>query len=72
MIQEDGVNVYRALWTCMTGFYLRSQLLAMTKGHEERLLALMGIAASARQFGHDDPDVVHSDDPVKVNHNVRQ
>ncbi|KAF8133168.1 hypothetical protein K438DRAFT_1998221 [Mycena galopus ATCC 62051] len=61
----DGVPIFGAMWTCMSGFYIRAQALTLTKGHDERLGPLMGIAASAKLYGYSDPAVVYSDDPVK-------
>jgi hypothetical protein len=64
--KQDDVPVFGALWTCMASFFIRSQALTLTKSHEERLGPLMGIAASAKRYGHGDPAVVFSDDPIKV------
>ncbi|KAJ6536482.1 hypothetical protein DFH09DRAFT_1091442 [Mycena vulgaris] len=58
----DGVPIFGAMWTCMSGFYIRAQALTLTKGHDERLGPL---AASAKLYGYSDPAVVYSDDPVK-------
>ncbi|KAJ7719728.1 hypothetical protein B0H16DRAFT_1794348 [Mycena metata] len=65
MAKINGVPVFGALWTCMTSRYIRAQVLTLTKGHDERLGPLMGIASSARLYGFDDPAIVYSDDPVK-------
>ncbi|KAJ7748446.1 hypothetical protein B0H14DRAFT_3604128 [Mycena olivaceomarginata] len=54
---EDGVQIFRALWT--------AQALTLTKGHEERIGPLMGIATSAKRYGLGEPLIAHSDDPVK-------
>ncbi|KAJ7866109.1 hypothetical protein B0H13DRAFT_2352691 [Mycena leptocephala] len=61
----NGVPIFGAMWTCMSSFYIRAQALTLTKGHEERLGPLMGIAASAKRYGYSDPAVVYSDDPMK-------
>ncbi|KAJ7838160.1 hypothetical protein B0H13DRAFT_2367672 [Mycena leptocephala] len=61
----NGVPIFGAMWTCMGSFYIRAQALTLTKGHEERLGPLMGIAASAKRYGYSDPAVVYSDDPMK-------
>ncbi|KAJ7216942.1 hypothetical protein C8J57DRAFT_1255140 [Mycena rebaudengoi] len=55
--KQDDVPVFGALWTCMASFFIRSQALTLTKSHEERLGPLMGIAASAKRYGHGDPAV---------------
>ncbi|KAJ7482498.1 hypothetical protein FB451DRAFT_1441836 [Mycena latifolia] len=65
MAKVNGVPVFGALWTCMTSHYIRAQALTLTKGHDERLGLLMGIAASAKLYGYSDPAVVYSDDPLK-------
>ncbi|KAJ6616822.1 hypothetical protein B0H10DRAFT_2219161 [Mycena sp. CBHHK59/15] len=61
----DGIPIFGAMWTCMSGFSVHAQALTLTKGHDERLGPLMGIAASAKLYGYSDPAVVYSDDPVK-------
>jgi hypothetical protein len=62
----DGVPIFSAMWTCMSPYYIRGQTLTLTKGHEERAGPLMGIANSGRMYGHSDPVVAYSDDPIKV------
>ena len=62
----DGVAVFTALWTCMTSIFIYAQALTLTKAHEERAGPLMGIANSVRLYGHSNPVVAYSDDPVKV------
>jgi hypothetical protein len=62
----DGVPIFNAMWTCMSPYYIRGQTLTLTKGHEERAGPLMGIANSGRIYGHSDPVVAYSDDPIKV------
>jgi hypothetical protein len=66
----DGVPIFSAMWTCMDSHYIRAQALTLTKAHEERAGPLMGIANSIKLYGHDDPRVVFSDDPVKDKHLV--
>ncbi|KAJ7861486.1 hypothetical protein B0H13DRAFT_1900460, partial [Mycena leptocephala] len=61
----DGVPIFGAMWTCMSGFSIRAQALTLTKGHDERLGPLIGIAASAKLYGYRDPAVIYSDDPLK-------
>ncbi|PPQ71065.1 hypothetical protein CVT26_011467, partial [Gymnopilus dilepis] len=65
MAKEAGSPVYNALWTCMDSRYIRAQVLAFTKAHEERNGALQGIADSTRRYGFDQPKIAFSDDPVK-------
>ena len=50
----------------MNPYYIRGQTLTLTKGHEERAGPLMGIANSGQMYGHSDPVVAYSDDPIKV------
>ena len=50
----------------MSPYYIRGQTLTLTKGHEERAGPLKGIAHSRRMYGHRDPVVAYSDDPIKV------
>jgi hypothetical protein len=66
----DGVPIFGALFTCMAKYSIRSQQLTITKSHEERIGPLMGIAASAKKYGHADPLVAFSDDPVKVGNHI--
>ncbi|KAJ7624250.1 hypothetical protein DFH06DRAFT_1445903 [Mycena polygramma] len=61
----DGVPIFTALWTCMAGPYIRTQVLTATKSHEERIGPLKAIAESFKTYGHEDPKVIFSDDPVK-------
>ncbi|KAJ6631371.1 hypothetical protein B0H10DRAFT_1938265 [Mycena sp. CBHHK59/15] len=61
----DGVPIFGAMWTCMSGFSIHAQALTLTKGHDERLGPLMGIAVSAKLCSYSDLAVVYSDDPVK-------
>lgn len=51
----------------MDSRYIRGQALTLTKAHEERAGPLLGIAKSMKLYGHDNPGVLYSDDPVKVN-----
>lgn len=51
----------------MDSRYIRGQALTLTKSHEERIGPLSDIAASVKLYGHDDPRIAFSDDPVKVN-----
>jgi hypothetical protein len=62
----DGVPIFSAMWTCMSPYYIRGQTLTLTKGHEERTGPLKGIAKSGKMYGHSDPVVAYSDDPIKV------
>ena len=62
----EGVPIFRALWTCMDSCYIRAQVLTLTKAHEERAGPLMAVAKSVKMFGHDDPLIAFSDDPIKV------
>ena len=62
----DGVPIFGALWTCMDSHYIRAQALTLTKSHEERAGPLMAIANSIKLYGHADPVVAFSDDPIKV------
>jgi len=62
----DGVPIFNGMWTCMSPFYIRSQILTFTKSHEERIGPLMGAANSIRMYGHSDPVVAFTDDPKKV------
>jgi hypothetical protein len=50
----------------MSSRYIRAQALTLTKAHEERIGPLSAIAKSAKCYGHADPVVAFSDDPVKV------
>jgi hypothetical protein len=50
----------------MTSIFIRAQALTLTKAHEERAGPLMGIANSVKLYGHSNPVVAYSDDPVKV------
>jgi hypothetical protein len=51
----------------MDQHYICAQVLTLTKAHEERAGPLMGVAHSVKKYGYDDPAIVFSDDPVKVN-----
>ncbi|KAK0232270.1 hypothetical protein EDD85DRAFT_970646, partial [Armillaria nabsnona] len=64
----EGVNVFGAMWTCMTSRYIRSQALTLTKAHEERIGPLTGISQSAKRYGHNNPCIIFSDDPIKDKH----
>jgi hypothetical protein len=66
MARVDGVPWSTALWTCMTSIFIRGQSLTLTKSHTEREGPLMGIANSAKLYGYNAPEVVFSDDPIKV------
>ncbi|KAH9478811.1 Werner Syndrome-like exonuclease [Psilocybe cubensis] len=61
----DGVPVFTALFTCMDSKYIQGQALTLTKSHEERSGPLQQIAKSVKRYGHDNPSVMYSDDPVK-------
>jgi len=50
----------------MDSRYIRAQALTLTKAHEERSGPFSAIAKSIKLYGHDDPSVLYSDDPVKV------
>jgi hypothetical protein len=50
----------------MDSHYIRAQALTLTKSHEERAGPLMAIAKSIKLYGHEDPSVAFSDDPIKV------
>lgn len=50
----------------MDSRYIRGQALTLTKSHEERIGPLSDIAASVKLYGHEDPRIAFSDDPVKV------
>ena len=52
--------------TCMSSQYIQAQALTLTKAHEEHIGPLSAIANSAKCYGHADPVVAFSDDPVKV------
>ncbi|KAG6849717.1 hypothetical protein H0H93_006014 [Arthromyces matolae] len=65
MAKCDGIPIFNALWTCMTSRYIRTQVLTLTKAHEERIGPLMGVAESAKRYGHSPPPVAYTDDPVK-------
>ncbi|KZP09283.1 hypothetical protein FIBSPDRAFT_938563 [Athelia psychrophila] len=66
----NGVSPFQALWTCMTGRYIRAQVLAHTKAHEERIGPLTAVATSAKAYGFAPPAISYSDDPVKDRHLV--
>ncbi|KAJ2920858.1 hypothetical protein H1R20_g16236, partial [Candolleomyces eurysporus] len=61
----DSVPVFTALWTVMDSRYIRGQVLALTKAHDERLGPLMAMSRSMKVFGYREPPVAFSDDPVK-------
>ena len=46
--------------------YIRAQVLTLTKAHEEGAVPLMAVAKSVKMYGHGDPVVAYSDDPIKV------
>ncbi len=50
----------------MDSRYIRAQALTLTKSHEERIGPLCDIATSIKLYGHQNPRVAFSDDPVKV------
>lgn len=50
----------------MDSRYIRAQALTLTKAHDERVGPLAGIAKSLKLYGHPNPRVVFSDDPLKV------
>jgi hypothetical protein len=50
----------------MDSKYIQAQTLTLTKAHEERIGPLTGVANSIKLYGHDDPGVAFSDDPIKV------
>jgi hypothetical protein len=62
----DGVPIFGALWTCMDSRYIRAQALTLTKSHEECLGPLVAISKSIELYGHSNPPVAFSDDPIKV------
>ena len=62
----EGVPLFNSLWTVMTSRYIRAQVLAHMKSHDERIGLLMSMSKSAQIYGHGDPVIVFSDDPVKV------
>lgn len=63
----DGMAIFAALWTCMDSRYIRAQALTLTKAHDERLGPLLEIAKSIQRYGHPNPQVAFSDDPIKDN-----
>ena len=50
----------------MDSRYIRAQALTFTKAHDERHGPLKGVANSIKRYGHSLPQIVFSDDPVKV------
>lgn len=50
----------------MDSHHIHSQVLTLTKSHEERIGPLCNIAASIKLYGHKDPAIAFSDDPAKV------
>lgn len=50
----------------MDSRYIRAQTLTFTKAHDERHGPLKGVADSIQRYGHPLPQIVFSDDPVKV------
>jgi hypothetical protein len=50
----------------MSSRYIRGQALTLTKAHEERIGPLSAIAKSVERYGHDNPVIAFSDDPIKV------
>lgn len=62
----DGIPIFGALWTCMDSRYIRAQALTLTKAHDERIGPLSGVAKSVQLYGHPNPRVAFSDDPIKV------
>lgn len=62
----DGTPIFSALWTCMDSRYIRAQALTLTKAHDERIGPLSGVAKSVQLYGHPNPRVAFSDDPIKV------
>jgi hypothetical protein len=63
----NGVPVFNALWTCMDQHYIHAQVLTLTKAHEKQAGPLMTVAQSIKKCDYNDPAIVFSDDPVKVN-----
>ncbi|KAL7410044.1 hypothetical protein BDY24DRAFT_444398 [Mrakia frigida] len=61
----DEVPIFTALFTAMGGWYIRSQILTLTKSWDERIGPLLSVASSLRSRGHEEPSVVYSDDPTK-------
>lgn len=61
-----GLALFDSMLTIMARIYIRNQLLALTKGHEERKIVLHGIAASACKYGHAEPTGVWYDNPPAV------
>jgi len=55
----------------MDSRYIRAQALTFTKAHDERHGPLKGVANSIKRYGHPLPQIVFSDDPIKVStHNI--
>ena len=50
----------------MDSRHIRAQTLTLTKSHEERIGPMMAIAKSIKMYGHANPAVGFSDDPIKV------
>ena len=50
----------------MDSRYIHAQALTFTKAHDERHGPLKGVANSIKRYGHPLPQIVFSDDPVKV------
>lgn len=66
LAKVNGIAIFNALWTCMDSRYIRAQALTFTKSHDERHGPLNGVADSVKRYGHSLPQIVFSDDPVKV------
>lgn len=66
MATADGLELFGALYTVMDSRYIRAQAFTFTKAHDERIGPLMGIRRSSDKFGHPDPPVAFTDDPLKV------
>ena len=66
LAKVDGIPIFNALWTCMDSCYIHAQTLTFMKAHDECHGPLKGIADSIQCYGHPLPQIVFSDDLVKV------
>ena len=62
----EGTPVFNALFTVMTGFFIRSQVLTYTKSHAERAPVLADIAAGLQKYNTGIPPYWSDDDPEAI------
>ncbi|KIK51784.1 hypothetical protein GYMLUDRAFT_251766 [Collybiopsis luxurians FD-317 M1] len=61
----SGVHTFNGLWTLMSGWFIRKQVLTFTKSHLERQGPMHSLADSLSLYGYAEPQLWFSDVPDK-------